>query len=321
MPKTTIAIIGIGSIGGTIASYAATQTTEPYELHCLARGNYAALSEQGLELTCPDKRKLSAPASKALHFYRKPGELPACDILVLCIPISENARLLPQLKPRVRQDTVIVTLQNGLDFEPAIREHFPKNPLYSGTCWIKASHDGTSFQHIFGHDVFLGPFNRQLATTDTDASVQALFSSMGLNIRLSDNVKSVQLTKLALNIPFFLLVAREGYSVAEILHNTSLNEERERLQREIVDTARRYGSPVNEAYIDDMLGELRKMPVIPPDDRTQQKDRMAKEVPQNAGPLLALFADARLLMPQVQAVYDGIIRDAQHAPSGDQFSP
>ncbi|PIQ44191.1 MAG: hypothetical protein COV52_03200 [Gammaproteobacteria bacterium CG11_big_fil_rev_8_21_14_0_20_46_22] len=306
--KLTIGIIGIGAIGGTVTGY--LSMVSELNIHALARSNYEDLAQTGLTLTTPDGSEIKAASHEHLHFHQDVQTLPPCDILILCVPSHENAGLLSQLTSACTAKTLIVTLQNGLGFEKAINACFPNNPLYSGTCWIKANKiSSTLAQHAFGFDMILARFSPKALETPVDDGlhqVQTVFETTPLKIITTNSPQSAQLTKLALNVPFFTLMAREGLSVSEILASDALNTERDALQTEIIQAARRYGSPVDIDYLDNILASLKKMPLTNTADREKQKTNMLKTLPDNTEKLLAFMQSFKIALPTLNKLYQAI---------------
>lgn len=196
-------------------------------------------------------------------------------------------------------------MQNGLNFESEITSALPKNiPFYSGTCWIKISTlSKNHFRHDFGELIKLGQYSGDISNLQI---VIDLFKTVGLTIEVNDNICSVQLTKLALNVPFFTLSAMTGSSIAEILHDAELDKKRNILQAEIVQASASMSADVDILFIEKVVADLRKMQPIPPASRDALAERIKTELPQSAGELLAFFNEKGITLFELSKAYNSL---------------
>ena len=297
-----ILIIGAGQIGGFIAAQFALHTQ--YNIHLLARSNYDELQKNGITIT--DAEKNIEFHTNRFTLHNSISQLPLCEILILTLKTSQNPAALSHLKSVCSPGARIITLQNGLDFEDDIVNNLGL-PTYSGTCWIKASALGpTHIRHDFGVNIKLGRYEtgkNAISIRPADLYIKNLFEQAQLQVDLIDNIKSVQLTKLALNIPLYLLAVLEKISFSEILADARLDERRKLIQAEIVDTAAKLGSPVDVDFIENIIGNLRKMPLQTPASPDEFSENLQRELPVNIDPLLKLAHTHQIELPVLTQIY------------------
>ncbi len=274
----SVAILGAGRIGSYIASQLAENTQN--DIHLLARGNYEAIKESGITVT--DDETGETLTTKRFTLYRDVRDLPPCDLVIITVHVHQNRELLTQDLPLFRPHTRVVSLQNGLDFEQGLAEMLPSHtPLYSGTCWIKISQIGPAhIRHHFGKNIKLGP---------PETKIKDFFTQAGFSLDLTDDVKSVQLTKMALNIPFIALMAKYGKSTTEILADPELNAQRQALQNELAEVSFAIGSPLDLDLISRVVEDLKKTPNIPPASREKLAEAMKYELKQHIPPLIRIL--------------------------------
>ncbi|MCD6048479.1 MAG: 2-dehydropantoate 2-reductase [Gammaproteobacteria bacterium] len=299
-----IAILGIGAIGSYVAAMFSKNTQ--HEVHLLAKSNFSLLKSDGIIVE--DIPEGGTWKAHRFEVHQNIEEIPLCDIVILTVKVSQNVELLPYIYKLCHAETKIISLQNGLNFEAEIQSALPQHALYSGTCWIKVSRLSSSnaIRHDFGKNIKLGRYlldERTVPLEEQDVLIKHLFESAQLECDLVDNIKSVQLTKLALNIPFFVLMAREGKTVAEILVDAATDQERQQLQQEIVEAAAKLGSPVDERYISQVIQNLRKMPVTVPASRENLSENMKKDLPFHVEPLISLMGASDIKMPMLEELY------------------
>lgn len=299
-----IAILGIGAIGCYIA--ASLAPIDDLELYLLARSNYAALKNNGIVLTEENGAEISV---KNFCIENSMNKLPKSDIIFICVQSGQTGGLLKDLSALCHEHTIVITLQNGLDFESDIVQSVPNNTVYSGTCWIKVSKlSENHVLHDFGNLLKLGPVSKKAEDT---ATLVDFFKKTNLKLELTDNVTSVQLTKLALNVPFFVLMAQEGKTIAEILIDQSLDEKRMALQQEIITASKAIHAPIDEPFINEIVSTLRNMQAIPPNSREELRSRMKEQLPRNDGSLIGFFADKNIKLSQLKKEYSIIFKGAQ----------
>lgn len=304
-----IAILGIGSIGAYIAAMFAQNTD--HHLYLLARSNYAAIQEQGIVVEeasgCDRVKAHRFTVVDDIH------KIPSCDVVVLAVKESQLAALLPGLESICHVHTKIICLQNGINFENSILKAVPEQPLYSGTCWIKvATLAPGHIRHDFGQTIKLGKYRSKdviVPICPSDRVIEQLFDDAKLHCELVENIQAVQLTKLALNVPFMLLMALEGKTPSEILADRSMNAKREELQREITEAGLVYGTPVDGEFLEKTLDSLRRLPVVAAPSPGQLAESMQSELPGNAGALLDLMESKGIQLPELRKLYENFYCD------------
>ncbi len=284
-----ITIIGSDQLDSYLAALFAKYTH--HEISLLVRNTYPEINKNEINILDVETNKVFQ--ADRLNIYNDIEGIAPSEIIILASRASQNSSLINYLPKLCLKNTAIVLLQNGLGFEKEIADIMPDVPLYSGACWIKVTNIAPfSLRHEFGHSARLGRYsykNSEMAIEPKDIRIKALLEEAGLEINLVTNIKSVQLTKLALNIPFYILAAIEGKSFPEILSDRNLDKQRNQLQKEIILAASAINSPVDVDFIEDMVYKLRKIPVVPPDSRIQFAKSMKLELPLNVDPLLDMM--------------------------------
>ena len=283
-----ILFVGPGPLSTYLAVRFAVHTRHEV---CLLENNEHTVVSDNNEITITDVENKKVYGSNRLTIYKDITKLTQVEIIILASRTSLNKNLLPYLSKLYSSKTSVILLQNGLDFENEIAQTlFPGNWLYSGACWIKVTAiTPYNLRHDFGNSIKLGCYSHKVEITSMDVNIQSLFEEAGLQVELITNIKSVQLTKLALNVPLFVLAATEEKSYPEILHCPHLDKQRHRLQEEIAFAAAKIDCPVDLDFIENMISKLRKIPMVAPDSRTQFAESMKQELPLNADPLLNLM--------------------------------
>jgi 2-dehydropantoate 2-reductase len=97
---------------------------------------YEIVKEKGLTLLSAEHEN---PGAHPHQIYRDLEELPATDVFVICVKEYDLENICQQLKSRVKEDTVILPLMNGVDIYERIRKII-SNGIVLPSCVYVASH-------------------------------------------------------------------------------------------------------------------------------------------------------------------------------------
>jgi 2-dehydropantoate 2-reductase len=102
------AILGYGAVGGY---YGARLAHAGHDVAFIARGAHlAAIRERGVEVRSP----LGDFVAKA-HAHDDPARIGPVDTVIVSVKAYDNATALPLITPLLAENTVVLTVQNGLD--------------------------------------------------------------------------------------------------------------------------------------------------------------------------------------------------------------
>lgn len=121
-----ISIIGIGGVGGYLAGY--LKKYESGNLTLIARKDHKkALIEQGLYV--------ESDALGTLHLQlpvvEDASQLPAQDVIFICVKADQLTEALENIKPIVTDGTILVPIMNGAEHKNVAAPH-PSCGAYRG---------------------------------------------------------------------------------------------------------------------------------------------------------------------------------------------
>ncbi len=158
-----IGIIGVGGVGGYFGGKLTKllqreEYKEALNIYFLARNKHLEeIKENGLILSTKDEGEIICKPTLATDNF---DELPQLDICLLCVKSYDFNNTLKLLKSKIKDDTKIIALLNGIDNYARVREVIPNGVLYPacvyvGTCierYGKVTQNGGSCTIIFGSD-------------------------------------------------------------------------------------------------------------------------------------------------------------------------
>lgn len=124
-----IAIIGAGAVGGY---FGARLAAAGHEVVFIARGAHRrAILERGLLVWSPFGDVVARGAAP-----EDPGTIGPPDLVVLAVKTYDNATALPLVRTIAGPDTLVLTLQNGVDSAEELAAVVGEAPVLAGTAYI-----------------------------------------------------------------------------------------------------------------------------------------------------------------------------------------
>lgn len=121
-------IIGSGAIGGY---YGSKLARAGQEVHFLFRSDYEYVKSHGLQVdSCDGSFHLDVNA------YDDTADMPACDVVLVCLKTVNNGKLQQLLPPLLTPGTLVVLIQNGIGVEEDVQRLFPDVQLAAGLAFI-----------------------------------------------------------------------------------------------------------------------------------------------------------------------------------------
>ncbi|PPJ04363.1 2-dehydropantoate 2-reductase [Nocardia nova] len=186
-----VTVLGAGSIGLFVGGKLAAAGAEVSFV-----GRPRLLDEigaHGLRLTDLDGGDDRVAAS-GFRTETEPDSAATADLVLVTVKSAQTAQAAAQLRDRVRADTVVISLQNGIGNDAAIREVLPTAVVSAGMVMFNVVHSGPGHFHR-GTD-------GSVAVSDDPALSRfaPLFERAGLPLDRHSDLRPVQWAKLLLNL-------------------------------------------------------------------------------------------------------------------------
>ncbi|MDB5174849.1 MAG: 2-dehydropantoate 2-reductase [Phycisphaerales bacterium] len=196
LPKPVICIIGAGAVGGY---YGARLAQHGNDVHFLLRSDFDAVRRNGWKVkSCDGDFTLAAGES---HVYDDPRKMPKADLVIVTLKTTANDQFEPLIRPLVKEDTAILTLQNGLGSEERLAELFGKQHILGGMAFTCINRLGPGVIHHMAEGwVRIGEFGG--GPSPRASRIAELFISSRIECKVLDNLRRGRWEKLSWNIPF-----------------------------------------------------------------------------------------------------------------------
>lgn len=155
------------------------------------------------------------------------------DILLVLLKAQANEAVLGKLRGKLAEETVIITMQNGIGNAETIQQLFPMNAVVSGTLGHGASveNDGTILHRGWGTN-YLGNAEEGAVSKTLEAFAEKL-TKAGMKTEVSTDVNAVIWNKLFVNAAFNSVTALTRLKNGDILNT----QEGEGLLRAVTEEA------------------------------------------------------------------------------------
>lgn len=246
------AIIGTGAIGGY---YGARLQESGHSVHFLLHSDYEHLRQHGL-LVESIKGDLALPKINAYH---DPRQMPAAYVVIIALKTTQN-HLLDELLPTlIKDNTVVLTLQNGLEVEHSIPPFINPAQIIGGLCFICSNKDGAGhIRHLDYGQITLGAYGADKQPRGITKIMQALaqdFAQSKIPVQLTDDLYMARWRKLVWNVPFNGLSVVLDTATDKLLQNKATRALVKTLMKEVAVTANAWGDKLS-------LGQGRGIPAV-----------------------------------------------------------
>jgi 2-dehydropantoate 2-reductase len=244
-----IAVVGSGAVGGY---YGAMLARAGHDVVFISRGAHRdAIRRSGLLVRSPlGDWTVHAPAEDDT---RAAGR---CDLVLVAVKTYDNASALPLLQPLVGPDTVVLTLQNGVDSPDAVaavvgRDSVLGGPTYIATALVEPGviqQTGDYRRIAFGE-----VFDRAGTLTDRVRVLDDVFTAAGIQSEPAADGRVPLWEKFAYLAPFAGMTGAARQPVGVIRADAVARAQLVAAFREVETLARAEGIPVAVDLLDRSL--------------------------------------------------------------------
>ena len=247
----TYAIIGTGAIGGY---YGAKLARSGQEVHFLLHKDYEYVKTHGLQVdSCDGSFHLPQ-----VHAYNSTEQMPKADVILVGLKTVNQHLLKTMLPPLLKDDTVVVLIQNGIGLEPDVQEWFPNLQLVAGLAFIcSAKTEPGHINHQCYGSINLGNFSCH--DEERFNSILSDFIEAGIDAH-SVEYYEARWKKAVWNMPFNGMTVALHTQTDLLLKNPSSRQLIIDLMMEVVGAAHALGiTGIDESFVDKMIRMTEEM--------------------------------------------------------------
>jgi 2-dehydropantoate 2-reductase len=212
-----IAVMGAGAVGGYFGARLAATSNE---VAFIARGPHLkALRRDGLAV---ESYQCNLYIRDALFTDDLP-QVGCVDLILFCVKSYDTEPVAQSLGPMIRPETIILSLQNGVDNADKIARLWKNNPVLAGVVYIASEILGPGrIKHSAGGKIVFGePDGRPQVTSE---AVERVLASAAISYEVNRDIRAAQWRKLLWNAPFCAISCLTRATVKEIVESDALTK-------------------------------------------------------------------------------------------------
>ena len=260
--EPSYAVIGSGAVG---AYYGGCLQRLGRDVHYLCRSEYAHVKQHGWRIDSING-EFDLPK---VNVYNDVNQMPRCDVVIVALKTNHNHLLKDLLPPVVKDNGVVLILQNGLGIEKQVAGIVGNDRVMSGLCFICSSRVGVGHIHHmdygrvefadYVHDQSPAGITPRMRTAADD------FKRAGNDVLLNEDLVSARWRKLVWNVPFNGLTVVLNTDTASIMADPTHRAHAHGLMREVQSAAKACtGRVIEDDFIQMMMDWTDKMePYLP----------------------------------------------------------
>jgi 2-dehydropantoate 2-reductase len=242
-----IGIVGAGAVGGY---YGAMLQQAGHEVVFLARGEHLQqMRENGLTV-----HSKHGTVNIQATFTSEMQALATADLLLFTVKSTETAKTAEQLAPILSAQTIILTLQNGVDNEEVLEHYFGRHRVISGVSYISSQVESPGVIKQAGPEgMLIGALDAQKEQQTVVLMLVKLFTGAGITCKTTEKIIVRKWEKLLWNVTFNPVSAAAMVTVGEILDSPLLLATAQQVLKEAVEIGTRMGIALREEVINDII--------------------------------------------------------------------
>ncbi len=195
-----IVIVGPGAMGCLFAAFLSKSKEEVWLLD-KNKENAAKINEVGISLEGVSGSWQAKPKATA-----NVQDIGKADLILICVKSFHTKQAVEQIKPLLQQNTKIMTLQNGIGNLEIIAELAGEDKVIGGITSEGATLIDTGRIHHAGHgETIIGTLDGKVPVEIR--SIREVFNKVGLQTKMSRDIKGLAWSKLIINAGINALTA------------------------------------------------------------------------------------------------------------------
>ncbi|YCM45628.1 2-dehydropantoate 2-reductase [Verrucomicrobiaceae bacterium 227] len=295
----SFAIVGAGAVG---CYYGARLAEAGNDVRFLLRSDFDHVSAHGMEIQSihGDFKLTDVTCSQS------PGEIGKVDVVIVAWKTTSNHLFEEVIRPMLREDSIVLTLQNGLGNIEALSAIFGADRVMGALCFVCINRMSPGdIRHTGGGPIAMGEVTP--GVTDRLKELAGIFEEAKVGCQIAADLGEAQWRKLVWNIPFNGLCITEGGIDTRVLLELPEGDSRVRaLMAEVILAANALGYPIEDDYAEVQIKRTYPMGSYRPSSMIDFVEGREVEVEAIWGEPLRRAREAGASVPLIANLYDTI---------------
>ena len=245
-----IVMMGAGAVG---AYYGGALARAGRDVVLVARGEHGEkMREDGLRVESYWGDYLVHP-----EVVTTPNEVGIADLVLHCVKLYSNADTIPTMHPLIGDDTVILTIQNGITGGESLAAEFGWEKVLEGATYIETSISGPGNIVQTGSAARIEFGERDGSETDRVARVRDALSVPGIQTEVSSDIRASLWSKMVSIGALGTVVTAARASLSEVLEMDGGVETIRTVMEEIVASGKAQGIKFPNGVVDAKIADAK----------------------------------------------------------------
>ncbi len=239
------AVIGTGAIGGY---YGSQLMRAGNEVNFLLHTDYEYVKENGLQIdSCNGSFHLDN-----VNAYRSTADMPEVDVVLVCLKSTREHLLKEMLPPLIKNNPLVVLIQNGIGLEDDLQAAFPELQIAAGLAFICSGKVGPGhIDHQCYGSINIGNFSCQDESLMTHFVEELRVAGIEAN---HVEYLEARWKKAVWNMPFNGMTVALNTTTDKLLENPSTRQLIRDQMMEVVGASKALGvKGIDETFVEKMI--------------------------------------------------------------------
>jgi 2-dehydropantoate 2-reductase len=231
---STVAVIGAGAVGSYFGGLLARAG---YDVTLIARQEHVkAIQENGLYMECQSfQERVSVKASTEYQAIKN------ADLVLFCVKSPDTESVAQEIKPYLSEDSIILSLQNGVDNAERIRAVL-LNPVYPAVVYVATGMAGPGHVKHFGRgELVIGDQDGDKACFDQLMLLQEFLNNGNVPCSISKSIKHDMWLKFLVNCSYNAISGIGQIEYGQMIQSAHINVLIEQIVKEFLAVAEKEG--------------------------------------------------------------------------------
>lgn len=251
--RMNILIAGAGAVGGY---YGSLLWRGGIKLSYLVTpGSLSVIQSRGLTVKSQSEVYTFHP-----EVSTDPSDLAPCDLIIIAVKRYDTEGVLNSLRPLLilKEDTLILPLQNGVDSEEDILRRFPQARVLGGVAFLAARLEAPGvIDHLGAGLLSIGELDG--SESERAQAIVKIFKNAGVPAKLSKDIHKAKWQKLCWNAVFNPLSVILNGPIDYILDSKDALDVAHQIFQEIRSLAEKRGVILSEGLFDEHIAVTQKL--------------------------------------------------------------
>ncbi|MFL5749579.1 MAG: ketopantoate reductase family protein [Chloroflexota bacterium] len=245
----SVAVFGAGAVG---SYYGARLAEGGADVTLIARGRHLdALRRDGLTVVEPERT-----TTHHLDATQDPADIGEVDVVLFTVKSYDTDEAAARLRPLLRDDTAVISLQNGIDNEDRIATIVGREHVVGGAAYILGAVrepgvvDAAGPRSIVIGELAGGP------PTDRRAAIRRTGANAGLEVGLAEDIRVALWEKYTLLVAFSAMTGTTRLPIGAIREAPAARAMLEAIMTEVWSVGRATGVPLADDLVDRQMALL-----------------------------------------------------------------